>query len=257
MARETIDSSRGLPNPERTSERLLKRLGIEHYPIDLNTIASKLDNVRIIDEDIDGPGYLLPLGRIGAEIIVRADDSVERKRFTIAHELGHWVLGITCEHKTGRFQQPSGVRREAVEKWCDLFAASLLMPRSALVDYFHGVDNSVFVMQLMNAPLTFRVSDEAMFFRVYEVLDIRVVYLRSEAATNEHIVRAFVPDAAMVEIQNALSIPRVRELLPLEVFSLRIEVGSARFLCAWQRMRQSKRVTFTLRPSVVMEASAR
>lgn len=54
--------------------------------------------------------------------------SYRRNRFTLAHELGHLVIGQTA--------QLSGLSfvRNKVERWCDHFAAELLMPRAFLHD---------------------------------------------------------------------------------------------------------------------------
>lgn len=52
-------------------------------------------------------------------ILVRAGDSPLRQRFTIAHELGHVLLGF----------DPAGRRRsDEEERRCNRFAAALLMP---------------------------------------------------------------------------------------------------------------------------------
>src|SRR5258708_34484801 len=117
-----------LPNPEQLSQRLLKKIEISDPAVKLKRILSIWHNVNVVEEDLDGSGYLLPLGRLGAEIVVNEKDPEERRRFTIAHELGHWVLGLICEKKFGEFKQPPGVPRATLEKWCDAFATSLLMP---------------------------------------------------------------------------------------------------------------------------------
>jgi Zn-dependent peptidase ImmA (M78 family) len=223
-------------------------VGVAGLPIDVQVIAGRL-NIKIVEESIDGPGYLLALGRLGTEIIVRSDDAIERKRFTIAHELGHWVLGVTCESRTGMFQQPAAVRREKIERWCDVFAASLLMPRHAVMEYFCGVDDSFLVVHLLHAPTHFKVSEEAMFLRVNEILAIRVAYLHPDSLLIERISHAFVPEAAANDIKKVLSLPRIQELLRLDVFASYVELAGTRFLCAWQRKVRPRRVVFILRPA--------
>lgn len=72
-----------------------------------------------------------------AKLYVNDDDAVERQMFTIAHELGHWVL-----HKPifeadpdrypvlPRFQSPD--RSDPLEKEANSFAANLLVPERLL-----------------------------------------------------------------------------------------------------------------------------
>ncbi|MBP9748663.1 ImmA/IrrE family metallo-endopeptidase [Patescibacteria group bacterium] len=66
-------------------------------------------------------------------IYVNKEDPPNRKTFTVAHELGHFLL----EHKPSeygvlpRWQTP-GEEKEAIEKEADAFAANLLVPKSIL-----------------------------------------------------------------------------------------------------------------------------
>jgi hypothetical protein len=236
-----------LPDPGRTSQRLLNKIGNEGIPVDVYAVSKIWENLSILEESIDGPGYLLPLGKLGAEIIVRQADPVERRRFTIAHEVGHWVLGITCEQKTGEFRQPTGVRSDLVEKWCDAFAASFLIPSNRLIEYFTGVDDFVLVRHILNAPKRFRVSEETMFLRTYEVLGIRIVYVQCDSSS-PRITRSFVPRELVPEIETVIASPDVRELLWSEGFSSRMKVGVADFLCCWSRLPDSSKNILVLNP---------
>src|SRR5579859_429384 len=118
-----------LPDPEKLSERVLKRVGVLEPPVEVESVLGVWKELRLVDEDLDGSGYLLPMGKLGGEIIVNRNDPPERKRFTIAHELGHWVLGLIWKKKSGEFKQPPGVPYAVIERWCDKFATNLLMPR--------------------------------------------------------------------------------------------------------------------------------
>ncbi len=234
-----------LPDTERTSQRLLVKLDSGSVPIDVHSIARLWTGLSIIEEDIDGPGYLLPLGSLGAEIIIRQSDPVERKRFTIAHELGHWVLGITCERKTGKFEQPAGLRHDTIERWCDAFAASFLVPRQLLVEYFRGIDDQLLATHLLAAPRHFRVSEDAMFLHTYEVLRMRIAYFEPRSSK---ILRAFVPDAIAAQMERAISLPSIRDWLHLETFAQKIEVDSTWFTCCWNRLSRSGRSLIVLNP---------
>ena len=89
----------GLPNPEQVAQRLLNRVDVSEPPVPLVRVLSIRKELTVVEEDLDSAGYLLPLGKLGAEIIVNRNDGDARRRFTVAHELGHWVLGLTCQKK--------------------------------------------------------------------------------------------------------------------------------------------------------------
>ena len=168
-----------LPNPEQTAQRLLKRSEIDAPPVNLRRVLSVWEGLSLVEEELDGAGYLLPLGRLGAEIIVNKNDRDERKRFTIAHELGHWVLGLACEKKLGEFKQPPGIPKVALERWCDTFAASLLMPASLVTELLPPKDQPLLIEAILRAAKSFRVSEEAFFIRIWELFRIQVAVLSS------------------------------------------------------------------------------
>lgn len=54
-------------------------------------------------------------------VVVNKNFSIERKRFTLLHELGHLLL-----------QFPDGMESKEKERWCHRFAAAFLLPNKAL-----------------------------------------------------------------------------------------------------------------------------
>jgi hypothetical protein len=71
-------------------------------------------------------GHLPPLER--GEILVRGDSSLERSRFTIAHELGHlWLRLFEIRSAWG-----SKLDSRSEERLCDRVAANLLLPSEKL-----------------------------------------------------------------------------------------------------------------------------
>jgi Zn-dependent peptidase ImmA (M78 family) len=72
-----------------------------------------------------------------ARIYVNKDDSPERQAFTMAHELGHWILHkeVFLNHPENypvlpRFSDPN--RNDIMEKEANKFAACLLVPERLL-----------------------------------------------------------------------------------------------------------------------------
>jgi Zn-dependent peptidase ImmA (M78 family) len=81
--------------------------------------------VRTIDLPGDQPGYSTNIADRPC-IFVNANDSVERRRFTICHEIAHVVLNLPSEHADTSELDYS--KRPLNEVLCDVFAAELLLP---------------------------------------------------------------------------------------------------------------------------------
>ena len=69
-------------------------------------------------------GTCFPMANGSYRICVNANDRVERRRFTVCHEIGHIVLGLKSDHRT----EPWTTGRPLAERLCDVFAAELLLP---------------------------------------------------------------------------------------------------------------------------------
>lgn len=110
-------------------------------PVDLSIVAERLGidvYEREFVEEIDGVYLRLP----GAPPVIAINNAYikppSRRRFTLAHEIGHHLLGrkITPEQKLFFFDT-SRTRRTIMERACDRFAALLLMPEH-LVKQYHS-----------------------------------------------------------------------------------------------------------------------
>ncbi len=121
--------------------RLLQRAGVSREPVSLRDVVSalNLEVVQTTGEPFRSEGALQPMGD-GHAIVVRGASTERRRRFTIAHEIGHFVL-----HPGRLAPERGGVVNEAwqgQEREADQFAAELLMPedlvREAVVE--HGGD---------------------------------------------------------------------------------------------------------------------
>jgi len=114
----------------------------KRFPVDVEAIAMEVSRARYPKDPLKGikggdlPGFegaLYPLGnpRDGWGIIYNdAGISPGRKRFTIAHEYGHYLAhrhmlpeGVKCDSKAITRRDGAGIEKEA-----DEFAAYLLMP---------------------------------------------------------------------------------------------------------------------------------
>jgi Zn-dependent peptidase ImmA (M78 family) len=121
----------------KAAERVLADHGIRAAPVDVLKIAKRYATVieRSLDSDVSGA--LIPL--IGGKwaIVVNADHAMVRKRFTVAHELGHLLLhGYTSPHadRTFKFRDARSAEGTAIDEiQANQFAAELLMPRALVL----------------------------------------------------------------------------------------------------------------------------
>ena len=173
---------RNFPNPENICHEMLKVAGHQGPPTNLKVVCGLWPNIRVSEEELDKEGYLIPLGVHGALILVRKKDSVNRKKFTVAHELGHWVLGNL---KAGRltFGETSGghlpirtthKRDTPEEKWCNEFASCLLMPEVDLHSYLRWQNDVGLANRIAQGHQVFRVSQEAFLMRIPEIMPISI-----------------------------------------------------------------------------------
>ena len=133
------------PRAHAVRERYLALFGGEGLPVPVEAIAEDLLGLRIEESwDIDCSGMLLPAER---RIVLNAHErgggvqgapAIRRFRFTIAHEIGHWV----CHCLEGRapdpepsYCRPVDLTEDAdrtLEREANLFGAELLMPETAV-----------------------------------------------------------------------------------------------------------------------------
>lgn len=190
-----------MTSPEAAAVALLSRLGgINAPPVPIEDLAEEIegldvqeaDDLRLVEDAPDVPlgtalsGLLIPRWKRiwvnGAE----AARSPGRRRFTIAHELGHWRLH--CEARddpTARvvapvWCRPADIGGEAprlqtssrIEAEANRFAAALLMPEKLVRDQAAATR--------LNIPLLsdrFEVSMPAMQIRL-DVLGLLPEYMR-------------------------------------------------------------------------------
>jgi Zn-dependent peptidase ImmA (M78 family) len=96
-------------------------------------------------------------------ILVNKYDSISRQRFTIAHELGHWILHQK-EIEADRdlvvlYRRPIEGEKNPLEQEANCFAANLLVPLCFLQNL---VDQNISDKEIANI---FRVSEAVIAFR--------------------------------------------------------------------------------------------
>jgi Zn-dependent peptidase ImmA (M78 family) len=161
---------------EQKAERLLEECNALRAPIPLESVIRHLDLVSQARPLGDASGVLVVENGRGL-IGYNASHSAVRQRFTIAHEIGHYVLHVLdAKSKQSRLfvdksvfkrDDDSSTGSDAEEVAANKFAAALLMPaalvRSEIAKQGLDLDDEDDVATLARR---FNVSTAAMSFRL-------------------------------------------------------------------------------------------
>ena len=157
---------------------------VKRAPVPVEEIAAKYAHLMYHKLPDDVSGMLLPLpdesGQRKWSIVVNVDHAEVRRRFTIAHELGHLLMHrYTVPHADGRFvvrfrnaKSATGSDRQEIE--ANQFAAELLMPELLVLRHASHLgldlggesDPGSEAAALARLAARFRVSVQAMSLRV-------------------------------------------------------------------------------------------
>jgi len=171
----------------KAAQKLLDSLGENRLPVRIDEIAKKYAILQIEDISDEISGILVPRPAESGRkwiIVVNKNHSIERRRFSMAHELGHLVLHeYKTPHADGvkkvRFRDADsslGTDRDEIE--ANQFAAELLMPAKLLIPRLQqlglgtwddtAVKTSSSAVQKLAAD--FRVSEQALVLRIGNLL---------------------------------------------------------------------------------------
>jgi len=150
---------------EEMAQQALKKADCEKPPVPVQDIAKKfgLDVVEFpFHEKISGL-----LKKEDGVIGVNKGQHPVRRRFTIAHELGHFLLGHNIEKGVDDdivdddYDKPYPQEREA-----NMFASALLMPSEWVKKEFKAQGSDLSKIDLDKLARTFGVSKQAMTIRL-------------------------------------------------------------------------------------------
>jgi Zn-dependent peptidase ImmA (M78 family) len=152
---------------ESRATQILREHGLFSIPIDpvtlANNIGIRVNNAVFSDDNLSG---LIAKRGSNVSILVNKSDPPYRKRFTIAHELGHHFLhllsdGEFVDNKVDLFRDTEGGdQSKKTEVQANQFAAALLMP-SELVKIEYKKNNDI-----SDLAKKFNVSEDAMGYRL-------------------------------------------------------------------------------------------
>ncbi|WP_298220689.1 ImmA/IrrE family metallo-endopeptidase [Halothiobacillus sp.] len=193
------DAKKPMAEANRISSMLNAVLGAERFPVKVDDLAleysrqcfadSPIDKVQ--GEDLDGFDGLLKANKTRSKWLIlynSATHSEGRKRFTIAHEFGHYILH---RHQQDLFECGDGDietgdnNERDIEAESDLFASTLLMP---LDDFRRQVDGQQISFDLLgHCADRYGVSLAAAALRWIEVAPKRAVLV---ASRDDHMLWA-------------------------------------------------------------------
>ena len=170
---------------ESMARQLLDASGVQRPPVDVKKIAHDKGAVVRYEDFEDGVSGALYRTSDRVIIGVNRADGPERGRFTIAHEIGHLVLGhqddlFVDKHYVDSFTDAASapnirrIHRDIVssqatnplEIEANRFAAALLMPRNFLDASLAETEGPVQDKQVQRLAKRYEVSVQAMVFRL-------------------------------------------------------------------------------------------
>lgn len=102
------------------------------YEIDVYKLASDF-SIKIIEKSLSNEISGLLIIKDGNVVIgVDSDQSIQRKRFTVAHELGHYFLHRQFKHTFVDEVFARSGNSNQIEREANAFAAALLMPKALI-----------------------------------------------------------------------------------------------------------------------------
>ena len=167
--------------PNKEAQKILSQLNIKDTPVDVRKIAEEL-GARVIEksspDDDSGMIYIN-----GDDVIIglNKDHHENRKRFTLAHEIGHLVLHknllMGSTHVDKKFgvklnrDKRSSLGKDFLEIQANQFAAELLIPRELLkldikdssVDFGDRDDE-----EIQRLAKKYQVSSQAMYIKLLQ-----------------------------------------------------------------------------------------
>jgi len=159
-----------------TAEKLVERLGLNSAPIDVEKIAEDL-GLRVVAENLGSDISGLLVSKDGmASIAVERREPPVRRRFTIAHEIGHFLLRHHLQrnelvHADERWQviyrsPKASEGLDPMEVQANQFAATLLMPTKILKDRVEHLQKPLTERDVKKLTTEFKVSEQAMTIRL-------------------------------------------------------------------------------------------
>lgn len=160
-------------------DAMIPEISKSTLPINLESAARYVGIEHVVDADMTGTDGLLSSTRSGAYVVsLRKGQSRSRRRFTLAHEMGHAIVcSSIARGDRAKVIGPLDCRTETEddkdeERLCDLIAAELLMP---VAQFSQAMDEiGVCARTIPTIARQFGVSLQASCWRIMQILPYEI-----------------------------------------------------------------------------------
>ena len=98
--------------------------------------------------------------------VINSKDTIEARLFTLMHEFGHILLGETVID----IPDESLADRDSIERWCNKFASSFLLPKEPVIDLFKEYPGKLTETDTLNSlSRKYKVSKALLLVRMLEL----------------------------------------------------------------------------------------
>jgi Zn-dependent peptidase ImmA (M78 family) len=157
---------------ELRANALLEQHQHNKPPIDVQLLCKQL-GIELVLEELDDDISGILVTKRQPVIAVNRQHGRARQRFTIAHEIGHFMLhktrkdAVFVDRSAIHFRnQVSSAGIDPAEVAANNFAAALLMPRTMLVEDLKSIDEGIADVQVIRLARKYGVSEQAMNIRL-------------------------------------------------------------------------------------------
>ena len=203
-------------NPRKMAACVLSMIPNIAFPVPVEEIALALEIRKIVDFDTDSfEGALLTdEAKTNCAILVRSGTRPERRRFTIGHELGHYLMplhiptaeGFRCSQADMREEENIGTySNSAWEAEANIFASELLIPPTHFKKNLRSSRN-ISIETLISLANYFGVSKTACGRRMTQLSDDPCAMLISKNGLIKNVYRH--TDFPYIGLSIGMSVPR-------------------------------------------------
>lgn len=155
---------------EIESRKQLAKYEVSEAPIPIEEIAEKMGIKISYAPSEEYSGMLLRKKDNQALMGINSNEPKTRMRFTIAHEIAHYLFDTKNAVSIDYRNSIQTVNKSLEEKRADIFAANILMPRKWLQLDFEKIAKERFTQEhLIDLAKKYKVSTEAMKFRLMNI----------------------------------------------------------------------------------------
>jgi Zn-dependent peptidase ImmA (M78 family) len=202
--------------------------GIPCPPTDLDALGARVGVTEICAEKLTIAGELRR-SNDGFRIVYSTSLTLPRRRFTIAHELGHAILELS-----GRNCPRTGPE---VERICDLLASEILMPGEI---FTKAADGQVLAEKTIELAETFKASLSAVCIR-YAKLKSASIFRAAHGQVNWRtgLVRHDPVDVETSELKSIVS-KATDTLAGAEVIWMNTRIWTGQWAVSWASLGQQR-----------------